>query len=320
MFQSGWRTIQRKLSRGAPRCTPSPCSRPSSERARPGRAAREPYTVCDLDATPRTKLATLDLGEWRKCRLQGRQETVLGEADTTVTQGAPRGFRVLELRDEARLRSRPSTRDHTVRGVLDQALFHVDAAPVVKAGDVVELKHRSRPTAASTSCGWPTVLMKHPTKRRPPCRTPPLRRRRRARQRWRLRGRRRLRAARLYETSPGLRVRSVCWLDVDTWAGCRLTRPSRPGLLRPAPSFCPFGVGRPRRAAHDRRARPPAGRCDLPPRAVCVCLGRRGWALGSPSLRRPTSATTRGADVRPLNAFASPIKDVDPALRPTWHI
>ena len=109
--------------------------------------AREPYTVCDLDATPHTKLATLDLGELDlvSVALQGRRETVLGEAETTVTQGGRlEGFAVyFELRDgDARLTTAPALyAGNTPRAASwTQALFHVDAAPVVKAGDVVRLK------------------------------------------------------------------------------------------------------------------------------------------------------------------------------------
>ena len=89
--------------------------------------AREPHvTVCDLDATPHTKLATLDLGELDlvSVALQGRRETVLGEAETTVTQGGRlEGFAVyFELRDgDARLTTAPAlyAGHHTARGVLD---------------------------------------------------------------------------------------------------------------------------------------------------------------------------------------------------------
>ena len=109
--------------------------------------AREPYTVCDLDATPHTKLATLDLGELDlvSVALQGRRETVLGEAETTVTQGGRlEGFAVyFELRDgDARLTTAPALyAGSTPRAASwTQALFHVDAAPVVKAGDVLRLR------------------------------------------------------------------------------------------------------------------------------------------------------------------------------------
>ena len=107
--------------------------------------AREPYTVCDLDATPHTKLTTLDLGELDlvSVALQGRRETVLGEAEAVVMQGGRlEGFAVyFELRDgDARLTTAPALyAGSTPRAASwTQALFHVDAAPVVEAKELMK--------------------------------------------------------------------------------------------------------------------------------------------------------------------------------------
>jgi len=96
------------------------------------------------------RLAALDLGELDLVRvaLQSvapRRETPLGEAEAVVgTAGRLEGFAVFfELRDgEARLTTAPALYAAAVPRATSwtQALFHVDAAPVVKKGDVLRLR------------------------------------------------------------------------------------------------------------------------------------------------------------------------------------
>ena len=100
--------------------------------------------------TTQVRLATLDLGELDLVRvalqsIDPRRETVLGEAEAIITEaGRLEGFAVyFELRDgDARLTTAPRCYAGTTPRAASwtQALFHVDAAPVVKAGDVVTLR------------------------------------------------------------------------------------------------------------------------------------------------------------------------------------
>lgn len=151
-------------------CTPWPCSRRSCGAAtRRGARGRASPTPCATSTRRRTsargvvkppvsrasvstqvRLATLDLGELDLVRvaLQSvapRRETPLGEAETVVgTAGRLEGFVVFfELRDgEARLTTAPTVYAAAVPRATSwtQALFHVDAAPVVKKGDVLRLR------------------------------------------------------------------------------------------------------------------------------------------------------------------------------------
>ncbi|CAH0366385.1 unnamed protein product [Pelagomonas calceolata] len=266
--------------------------------------AREPYTVCDLDATPHTKLATLDLGELDlvSVALQGRRETVLGEAEAVVMQGGRlEGFAVyFELRDgDARLTTAPALyAGNTPRAVSwTQALFHVDAAPVVKAGDVLRLRASVAPDG-----GIDVLRLAYGINDAPSQAT-----------------------AAVSDDAPSAddverandgvyaaaHARAVQKAVAETNAPvceCGLFAGSTPTPGQVVVSHAPVeasGLLRP--AAFDL---PLARAVRVVPRAA-TCVGR---LVASPSLRRAYFCDEAlGFDVKPLNAFASPIaRDVDP--------
>ena len=186
MFQSGWRTIQQRPPAAAALyavAVQSPELR--SCHAAGAARAREPWSVATSTRRPIRNWRPFDLGELdlvrSPCRADGSRRSRNncdsgGALRLAVLRAARRGRHARDgstlLRGHHRAR-RPGPRP-----------FHVDAAPVVKAGD--EIKSA---VAIDGGIDAPRLALpanEAPTKRRPPRRRA-FRRRRRARERWRLR-------------------------------------------------------------------------------------------------------------------------------------